>query len=519
MTGYLLKTLALNEVRLRMRRLSTLVALLVVVVLSWAALEDPASGHSLIVVNDARVLYTSSALALGSAAMASMLFSLGGFYLVRGRISEDIRTGAGSVIGATPVGNALFLAGRWLGAVAYLGLSMLAVMATMLVCHALRGDGPIQPLLYLSTYCLILLPAIFFAASCAILFDSWTPLMGKGGDILFFFLWMGQISLMAIMQTSGGLGGLWTVADFSGLAATMSTLAGHFDINHTSLGGGATFDPAKAPLLLADVPWTAQVVAMRFASAVLAMLPLLAAVLVFHRFSPDKVKVSSSRQRRSPLAMIDGWLRPLSRLVQPLFALAARLPRWCGQVLADVALTLAGSPSAIAALLVAAGASALVDLRLLGPVLMACVAAWGILVSDMSTRDFQAGVEDLTGAVAGGGTRRYLRQFGAAAMLGWMFMGVAALRFAMHEPLRAAAVAAGIFALAALASLLGRCSRTPRTFLALFLFGLYVASQAIKVPVVDAVGFNGAANLQSVLTYAAIGLAALAAGYLWNRSA
>ena len=68
-------------------------------------------------------------------------------------------------------------------------------------------------------------------------------------------------------------------------------------------------------------------------------------------------------------------------------------------------------------------------------------------------------------------------------------------------------------------SLLGRCSRTPRTFLALLLFGMYLASLAIKVPMVDAVGFNGAANPESALTYVAIGRAALAAGYLWNRAA
>lgn len=519
MTGYLLKTLALTEVRLRMRRLSTLVALLVVVVLSWAGLEDPADGHALIVVDHARVLYTSSALALGSAALASMLFSLGGFYLVRGRIAEDIRTGAGSVIGATPVGNALFLAGRWLGAVAYLGLLALAVMATMMVCHLLRGDGPIEPLIYLSTYCLILLPGILLAAGCAILFDSWAPLMGKGGDILYFFLWMAQMTVMAVLRTHGALESPWAVADFMGLAATMSTLAGHFDINHTSLGGGVAFDPARAPLLLPELPWTARVVAMRCASAALALLPLLAAVPLFHRFSPDKVKVASARRRRSPLAMLDGALRPLSRLAQPLFVLAARLPRWCGQVLADVALTLAASPSAIAALLVALAAAALAGPRQLGPVLMACAAAWGILASDIATRDFQAGALDMTGAVAGGAGRRYLRQFGAALMLGWMFTGVAALRLAVHAPLRAAACAAGIFALAALASLLGRCSRTPRTFTALFLFGLYVASQAVKVPMADAVGFNGAATSQSALVWLAVGAAALAGGWLWNRAA
>jgi hypothetical protein len=39
------------------------------------------------------VLYTSSALALGSASMASLLFGLAGFYLLRGRMAEDLRSG------------------------------------------------------------------------------------------------------------------------------------------------------------------------------------------------------------------------------------------------------------------------------------------------------------------------------------------------------------------------------------------------------------------------------------------
>jgi hypothetical protein len=517
MIGHLLKALALNEVRLRMRRVSSIVALLAVVAISWAMIGDPASGNALIVVGKARLLYTSSALALGSAALAAMLFGLGGFYLVRGRIAEDMRTGAGSVIAATPVGNTLFLAGRWLGAVAYLGLLLLAFMGTVMVCHALRGDGPIEPLVYLTCYCLILLPMIFFAASCAILFDGWAPLMGKGGDLLFFFLWVAQISIAARAQSAGYGASFWTVFDFTGMSATFATLAEHFDTTHLELGDGA-FDASVAPLLLPSAPWSARVVLMRCVAGVLALLPLLPAVWVFHRFSPDKVKLARSRQRRSPLALADAWLRPLSRLVQPLFALAAWLPGWCGQVLADVALTLAASPSSIAALIAAVGVSLLVDGSALGPVLMVCVAYWGILASDMSTRDFQAGAEDMTAAVSGGNTRRYLRQNVATALLGLMFMGVIALRFAASgDQLRAAAVVVGVLALGALAQMLGRCSRTPRTFIALFLFGLYVAFNAIKVPMIDAVGFNGVANVQSVLAYLAIGMAALAGGYAWNR--
>jgi hypothetical protein len=379
-----------------------------------------------------------------------------------------------------------------------------------------RGDGPIEPLVYLSNYCLVLLPIVFFSASCAILFDSWAPLMGKRGDLLYFILWVAQISLVSTVQNKGDFATHWMLVDFTGMTATFVTLASHFDTTHLALGGGK-FDPAVAPLLLPAMPWSMPIVLLRGATAVLALLPLAMAMLLFHRFSPDKVKMARGRLRRSPLAMLDGWLRPVSRLVQPLFSLAARVPGTAGQVLADVALALTAAPSAVAALIVAVAASLLVDAAALGPLLMVCVACWGILASDISTRDFQAAAEDMTGAVAGGGTRRFLRQYAATLALGFLFMGVIALRFAMHDPLRGAATVVGIAALGALASLLGRCSRTPRAFLSLFLFGLYVAINAPRIPMFDAVGFNGAANMQTVLSYLAIGIAALAGGHAWNR--
>ncbi|MBQ5964853.1 hypothetical protein KBW95_17875, partial [Massilia sp. ZL223] len=148
---------------------------------------------------------------------------------------------------------------------------------------------------------------------------------------------------------------------------------------------------------------------------------------------------------------------------------------------------------------------------------LACVAFWGVFISDTATRDFAAGCDDLGAAVPGGARRRFLRQFLAAAVLGWMFMGIAALRWLPDAPERAAAVVGGVAALAAFASLLGLLSRTPRLFLGLFLFGLYVAVNARGMPMLDVVGFNGAATAQSAGTILAAGLAALGLGYAWSR--
>lgn len=513
-TLHTLRVLAASEVRLRMRRTSTMVALLAVVALSWAMIADPAGGNALLVLNNARVLYTSSALALGSAALGALLFGLGGFYLVRGRMSEDLRSGIGGVIGATPVGSALFLAGRWLGACAYLGALVAAFMLTMLVLHALRGDGPLEPLVYLQTYALLMVPMVFFAASCAILFDSWAPLMGKGGDVLFFMLWVAQLVLM----TQGGSSEVPAIMvfDFSGLAVAVAAVHGFASGVDLSIGS-STFDAALAPVSL-PLLWTARMMALRGAAGLIALLPLLPAWWLFHRYSPDRVKPGRARLRRSPLALLNAALRPLAALAAPLMRLAARLPGLAGQVLADLALTLIIAPSALLVAVLCALAALLAPAAALGPVVMAAVAFWGILVSDISTRDYAAVSEDLTGTVSGGVALRYLRQYAASVLLGLLLMGPVALRWSFTQPLRALALVAGVACLAALASLSGRCARSARLFLSLFLFGLYVAVNATTAPMLDAVGFNGVANLHSVAMYALAGALALAGGYLYNTS-
>ncbi len=515
MTAHPLYLLAASELRLRLRRLSTLVAVLAVVAVSWAMIEDTRSGRALMVLDDARVLYTSSALAIGSATMASLLFSLAGFYLARGRTGEDLRSGIGGVIGATPAGDLLLVASRWLGAAAWLVVLLGAFMLTTFACHLLRGDGPLQPLVYLQTYALMLLPMAFFAASCAVLCDSWGPLMGKGGDILYFLVWMAQLSIGAAVD-EGGAGAWLPLLDFTGMSNAMLSLRSHADT--AALGiGMMTYKTALAPVELPQWLWAGAVVRERLLSCVLALLPLLPAVFLFHRFSPDRVKAGKARRRRSPLALLNGWLRPLARGVQPLMRLAARLPGLSGQVLADTGLVLMSAPSAILALAVCLAGGLLLPAAVLPGLLAGALAFWGILCSESTTRDAGAGCEGLSAAVPGGIPRRFLRQWAAALLLGLLFMGSVALRWSLDEPVRACALLAGIVALSGCAALFGQLSRTPRLFLGLFLFGFYVMIQARGMAALDVVGFHGDASLRSAAGFLVLGLAAVAAGAAWSR--
>ncbi|PXX42143.1 hypothetical protein [Undibacterium pigrum] len=519
MTGALLATLVLNEARLRLRRLSSVVTVLAVIALAWSMIPDPRSGLTLIAIKEARVLYTSSALAYGSAMLASLLFGLAGFYLVRGRIAEDMRSGCGGVIAATQVGNGIFLLGRWLGGVVYLLALIAAFLGAMLVCHLLRGEGPVELLIYLQTYAAVLLPMVFFSVSCAILFDSYSILMGKLGDLIFFFIWVAQIALME--KVGNGIQGEinpFMYIDFMGSATSIANLKVLMGTTHFSVGV-ASFNAKLSPILLPDSLWTGKLMALRCASAVLAVLPLLPATMLFHRFSPDRIKVAQTRKRRSPINMLNHLLRPFARLSQPLFRLAQTLPGLAGQICADMALTVATNPLTGVALLVLPMLGIFLRITALPGLLTISIAIWAILICDMSCRDHQTSTGEITGAVTGGISQRYIRQFAATALLGLLLTGVIAARWSMHEPVRAMALLSGIFSMSAVACLLGRLSKTPRTFLSLFLFTLYVAVNAVKVPMIDIFGFNGVANTQSMSWQIMLGLSALTTGYIYNRRA
>jgi len=504
-----IRIMALNEVRLRLRRLSTLVALLAAIGLCWLAIADPADGVTMMVIDHKRVLYTSQALAFGSAHIAGMLLGLAGFFLLRGRAADDLQSGMGAVIGATGASNALLATGRWLGGVAYLLLFVLAYLGSTLALHALRGEGQIQLLVYLKTYFLYLLPVVSYAAAAAVLFDNIGPLVGKRGDVLYFFLWCMQFGATAGVVENPGT--TWPMyVDFSGLSVAVTTLQEHFATKYFAMGRHA-FDPAIAPVVIPDSLWTLRALAIRSVTLVLSVLLLVPATLYFHRYSPDRVRPRSSRRNRL-LALVEKMLRPVALLVRPLPALAMRVPGFAGEVLAEVALVLSMSPLATLAFAVGAVVAAAGAPATLPGVMTIGVACWGVIVCGIVPRDWQNGVDAMTAVLPGGAVRRFVRHWAASLVLGLPLL-VVALRWYGDAPARAAAAAGGLLALASAASLLGGLTRGSRLFLALFMFTWYIALNSPRTATLDLVGFNGAATAATAAAWALAGCAAWAAAF------
>jgi hypothetical protein len=515
MIAKIVGAIVLNEIRVRLRRLSTLVALVIVVAVAWAAVPDPASGMSLVVVNKARLVYNGTVLGLGSASLATILFGLGGFYLVRGRTREDLIYRTGAILAATPVSNTLLMLSRWLGAVAYLATLGAAVMVTIMVMWLVRGDGNFELLAFLQMYAFLLLPTLCFVASIAVLCDAFAPLMGKGGDVLYFVLWFGQFGSLptTLMDKAGGLKAI-SMLDMSGLSISAHGVSRQFETMKFAMGRSA-YDPSLGTQVLTNF-WTYEMMGARLVSILIAMLPLVFAIVLFHRYSPERVKAAHSSKRFGILELVNRMLRPAGALVRPLFTVAGKLPGVAGQVLADMTSTLLANPAAIVALPVLFVCGWIAGPSGLHGVLVAAVVCWGIVISDFFVRDHQFATDALTAAVPGGGKQRYLRQYAVAVLLGLLFAAPVLARWAFAKPLFALVLVAGVLALSAAAAFLGKTTRTGRTFLALFLFGLYISSQVKGVPWFDAVGINGVANLQSAGAYFLAAILLCAAGFLYD---
>ncbi|MBV1775086.1 hypothetical protein KSF73_05085 [Burkholderiaceae bacterium DAT-1] len=510
--------IALTESKVRARRIGSLMVILAGAAIVWAMIPDPASGTALLVVKAARAKYSSMTLALGAATLIGLLFSLAGFYLVRGRVADDIRTRMGSVIAATPVSNTGFLIGRWLGNVLFLSALALSCMATTLVLHIMRGEAPIEMTTYLSIWGLMIGPLILFTACMALLFDSVPRLMGKLGDVLWFFVWIWMVA--QIDENLPTLIGGWLPRDwidFPGFRLIGREIAGLVGHHHFALGI-SDFD-ASLPLLdWTHHTWAWSVICERLISAGLALLPLPLAIVLFHRFSPDRVKAKHAARRRSPLAVLNAMTAPLARFVRPLLALSTRLPGRAGQTLADVSLTLMLFPLGLVALIGCNLAGALSPASAIGAVVLVAGACWGVLIADLSVRDHQADLGAMTAAVPGGQLSGMVRQMMAAVLLAVAMNAVVLLKWLVLDPGRAGMLLAGILGLSGLMLMFGRLTRTSRLFLGLFLFWVYIASNAPRVAEIDFLAVNGAANVQTAITGLMAAVLSLAIAIGWVRS-
>jgi hypothetical protein len=487
------------DVRLRFRRLSTAVIFLLLSGMAYLWVPNPATGRALLQINGQRALYNSAAVGMGTATLATLFIGLAGFYVISSAVRRDIVSRCGQVIASTTVRDAEYLAGKFLGNVLFLVAFICGYMVVGMAMVVVRGEAPLEPLVFLKQYALLLPPVIILVSALAIVFESVRWLSGRLGDVLYFFLWCSSLGVVVAVTEKTKRPGFAAMLDFTGFAFLFDNLRRTLNTRQLSIGA-SSFDAAKGTFLFRGLTLPAEWIAPRLMSLLLPLLLIGVAGFFFHRFDPVRVK-SSGRARRNLLGRLNSLLKPLVRGVAG-----------AGPVTTDARMTLSSSPLIVLAAIGVAIAALAGNAAAVLPVAFAAAA---IAVADVATRDATAGTTALLRSAPHLKERFVWWKLASTALVVGLVLLVPALRFAADRPTALAPLVVGALFTAATATALGVISGNAKTFIVLFLsFWYAVISDKGATPPLDFAGFYGKATPPVMLAYLAIAAGLVAAAQM-----
>jgi len=168
-----LAALAVADFRERTRRPAYLVTLAAAVALGWLALPPASSLYVIMNAGGYRGIYNSAWTGTATALAGSLWLMLGGFYVVRGAIARDQRTGVGQILAVTPLRSTGYLAGKFLSNLMVLASMAGALAVTALALQLARGESTaVDPGALLLPYVLFTLPVLALTAAAAVLFET-----------------------------------------------------------------------------------------------------------------------------------------------------------------------------------------------------------------------------------------------------------------------------------------------------------------------------------------------------------
>ncbi len=499
---------------LRFRRGSTLVVFLLLTAFAYAWVPAPATGRTLIVVNGRRAIYNSGAIGMATASLAMIFVGLFGYYVISNAIRRDITTRCGFVVASTPMRSLEYLLGKFCGNLAFLatftGGFMLSSMAMLLV----RGEAPLQPLVFIAQYLLLTPAAIVLVSAVAVLFESIPLLSGKFGDVAYFFLFLGFIGLAIGNDASGGRLPWARALDFSGFGFMMDQ-AQH-TLHTTSLSiGSSPFDRSKPPIIFPGLSLPREWVLPRIISLLLPLGLLPLAAFVFHRFDPVRIGQTTGKPVRPWLGKIPVLVKPLSRRLVAVLLTPARGRSLGAAIWIDAMLTLTLSPFACLAFVGISIAAAFAPLGSILPVTFALLA---IALAEVSTRDARAGTTPSLFAVPRLRESFAGWKFGSSFVFGLLFCAVPLVKTAMLDSARLPALFVGIFFLAGTATLLGIATTNAKTFLVAFLSFWYLAvNDKGATPLLNFAGFYGQMTSTTLVIYGSLALGSVVAAVIAHR--
>lgn len=499
---------------IRLRRPSTAVVFLLLSAMPYLWIPDPATGRALMQIGQQRALYNSATIGMATATLATMFIGLFGFYVISNALRRDVLSRCGYVIASTTMRGSEYIAGKFAGNVVFLTVFTAGFMLTAMAMVLVRGEAPLDPLLFAKQYLLLAPPAIVFVSAIAIAFECTPLLRTKFGDVLYFFLWVAILGAV-VSAMEKGAGARWAhLFDISGFGMLREQLQTYYGTDSLSIGA-TNFDAAKGTVDFAGLRLTPYWAMTRTLASLWPIAFLGVARLFFHRFDPARVRaVPNEKSRRSWLGRLNFLAKPLARLFVRALAPLSRTP-----ALTDALTTIAGFPIAVVAIAGFAIAALAADdaKSLFTSVLPLATAGCAIAIADIASREKRAGTSALVFAAPHLRERFVFWKFSSSLFVALAFLGVPLACAIRTRPHMTVALLAGVVFITAAATALGIVSANPKTFIVGFLSFWYIAVQDRGAsPEFDFAGWFGTATPAIVAAYAVSALLLLAAAQLFH---
>ncbi|HVR40760.1 MAG TPA: hypothetical protein VMU84_16815 [Thermoanaerobaculia bacterium] len=502
---------------IRFRRPSTLVVFLILSAFAYLWIPDPKSGRALIVIENARALYNSAAIAMGTATLGTIFIGLAGFYVISNALKRDVLSRCGFVIASTTMRGSEYLLAKFIGNVVFLSTFMAGYMVSSMAMVIVRGEAALNPFVFIKQYLLVVPPAIVFVSALAIVFESVPWLSGKFGDVVYFFLWTASLGIVASNMEQGN-GATWIrYFDFSSFGFLFQNLKDTLHTTQLSIGG-SSFDAKKPLFVFSGLQLTRDWIAPRIGATLMPISLLVIARLFFHRFDPARVRIAGEKAKRTWTGRLNALAKPFARA---LFALGARGGgSFLASARADALMTITAFPLALfAAIGFAIASLAAGNTGFFTVTLPIAIAAFAIVIADIACREKRAGTLGFAYAAPMLQARFVLWKLTSTLFVALIFLGAPLVRCALTHPASLPALLTGIVFVAAIATTLGVVSANPKTFIVVFLTFWYVAlNDKGTSAALDFAGFYGKATPFVVLSYTALAAGSLALAHAFHAA-
>ena len=515
MSGFLsrVRAVVVADLRIRFRRVSTLVIFLLLSGLAYVWVPDPASGMTLIVSGGRRALYNSAAIGMGTASLATIFIGLAGFYVVSNAIRRDVTSRCGFVIASTTMRGTEYLFGKFAGNVVFLATFMSGFMITSMAMLLVRNEARLEPLVFMRQYALLVPSSIMFVSGLAILFESMPFLSGKFGDVLYFFLWAATLGFVAAMIENGKSPGFAAYFDFTGFGFLFDTLKRTLHTTEMAIGH-TPFDRAKPPFVFPGLQFARGWLLPRVFATIAPLALVAVARPFFHRFDPARVKRGAEKSSRN-------WISRLGAFAKPFTKLAWRVAPRGGDSLAgaawtDAMMTLTSAPLIVVVAIGFAIAGLAGQPKAVMPIAFAAAA---VVIADIACREKQAGTIGLIFTSPRLKSGFIWWKLMSATWIAALVLLVPSIRLIIARPQAAVNVIVGMMFIVACATMLAVVSANPKTFLVLFLtFWYVVVNDGGHLPALDFAGWNGLATPAVLASYFALSIGAIVAAELFHRT-